>query len=492
MGVSIVWLRRDLRLTDNPAIDAALSRGQPILFLFTLDGTNGARALGKASRWWLHKSLSSLQKKIEERGNQLVLRRGNSKSLIQDLVREIAADAVFWNKVYEPEQLAQDSDIQRSLSAQGVVAQSFNGSLIADPERLRTKSGGPYKVYSPFWHALQGHIDIIDGPSQSKPCKAIKQRVASDLLSDWDLLTADGKWSDSLADHWSPGEEGAQAALSKFLEERLSGYKTRRDRPDLNATSQLSPHLHFGEIGPRQVISAIQIAAEGSPDTEKFLSELGWREFCAHLLYHFPELATKNWRTDFDSFPWQSDAKLLTAWQDGKTGHPIIDAGMRQLSQTGFMHNRVRMIVASFLTKNLLIDWRQGEAWFWDNLVDADLANNAASWQWVAGCGADASPFFRIFNPVLQGEKFDPNGAYVREWVPELRLLPEKLIHKPWCADEQVLANAGISLGETYPLPIVDLSSTRRRALEHYRQVVSKKGATKPHPDDDPAPLFVT
>ncbi|HHZ08255.1 MAG TPA: deoxyribodipyrimidine photo-lyase [Rhizobiales bacterium] len=465
---TLVLFRHDLRIADNRALAAAAARGAPVLPVFVLDEVSpGTRRLGGARRWWVHHSLTALAQDLARLGSPLVLRRGAMAAVVDGLVAETGADAVFWNRRYDPAGRAVDAGLKESLRRRGLVAESSEGQLAHEPSRLRTAGGGPFRVFTPFWKAFcaeSGPRDPVDAPVALFPPES---RVASEALSDWALLPVKPDWARGLAARWTPGEAGARKALESFIEDRLAGYADSRDVPGGETTSRLSPHLAHGEITPRQILAALdrrEIA--GSPaDREKFRRELGWREFSWHLLFHNPDLGSQNFNRAFDAFPWTGDSPHVAAWRRGRTGYPIVDAGMRELWRTGWMHNRVRMVVASFLTKHLLADWRQGEAWFWDTLVDADLASNAASWQWVAGSGADAAPYFRIFNPVLQGEKFDPDGAYVRHHVPELAKMPPRFIHRPWEAPADVLFRAGVKLGETYPVPVVDHEQARRRAL---------------------------
>ena len=468
----IVWFRQDLRLSDNLALSAAVATGRPLVAVYILDDhTPGEWRPGGASRWWLHHSLASLMADLARLGLTLTLRRGDPRQVIPALLGEAGGDAVFWNRCLEPYAVARDGDLKVGLKQAGIDARSFNAALLREPWEVKTKEGNAFRVYSPFWRAclalgdppapLPAPTIVVPGPS-----------LAGCRLEEWHLLPNSPDWAGGLRVEWQPGEEGARTRLSRFLDEALHGYKSGRDRPDQGWTSRLSPHLHFGEIGPRQIWHATRnaVAASGRADSdaEKFLGEIGWREFSYHLLFRYPDLPALPLRREFEAFPWREDGVALRAWQKGKTGYPVVDAGMRELWTTGWMHNRVRMVVASFLVKHLLIPWQVGEAWFWDTLVDADLAANAASWQWVAGCGADAAPYFRIFNPVIQGQKFDPEGDYVRRWVPELTALPTKYIHQPWSAPEPVLRNARITLGTTYPCPIVEHGFARRRALESF------------------------
>tara|TARA_R110000787_G_scaffold3947_11_gene15392 strand:- start:543 stop:1967 length:1425 start_codon:yes stop_codon:yes gene_type:complete len=465
----IVWFRQDLRLTDNPALVQAAAADAPVIPLYVLDDrTQGQWGIRGAARWWLHRSLQSLDASLRDMGSSLLLRHGDAGQVIPRLVEETGATAVYWNRCYEPRVIARDSRIKESLGATGMEAKSFNAALLFEPWTIETKTGGPYKVFTPFWRACSSGAppaEQVDAPKALTPSDPMPP---GDTLDDWRLLPTSPDWAEEFGEHWTPGERGAQKSLDAFLTDRMASYPEGRDRPAEVLTSRLSPHLHFGEIGPRQIWQAIDRRKTGA---EKFLAEIGWREFAHHLLYHFPAIPEENLRPAFDDFPWRDDADGLKAWQRGRTGYPIVDAGMRQLWRTGWMHNRVRMIAASFLIKDLLIDWREGEKWFWDTLVDADLANNAAGWQWVAGSGADAAPFFRIFNPVTQGEKFDPAGAYVRKFVPEIAALPDKWIHHPWDAPDDVLESAGITPGETYPHPIVDHKAARQRALTAFKAI---------------------
>jgi len=476
----IVWFRDDLRLSDHPALHAASRAGAPVIGLYVLDQQNdakrgpGARPLGGAARWWLAQSLRSLQQSLQSAGLSLVLRQGPAAKVIAALARETDAATVFWNDIAQAPHQAIAGQVAAALAEIGVSSQSFPGDLLAAPSVIRNKEGRGLRVFTPFWRRVQA---LGDPP---KPLPAPKvlppgPNVASDAIESWHLEPRRPDWAGGLRATWQPGEISAQAKLKAFLENGVAGYATDRDRPDRQATSGLSPHLRFGEISPRQVWYAARFAAAERPtlsgDIDKFLSELGWREFCRHLLFDVPDLAQRNLQPSFDAFPWKHDEKALRAWQRGRTGYPIVDAGMRELWHTGVMHNRVRMVVASFLVKHLLIDWRCGEQWFWDTLVDADPGSNPANWQWVAGSGADAAPYFRVFNPILQGEKFDSNGGYVRRWVPELAQLPSGVIHRPWTAAPLELASAGVELGTTYPAPIIDHREGRERALEAYAKV---------------------
>ena len=465
---AIVWFRQDLRLTDNPALSEAAASGRPLIPLYVLDET--ARPLGGASRWWLERSLKALDEGLRERGLRLILRRGEPALQIGEIIARTGAEAVYWNRLYDRHSVARDSALKSDLKADGIDPVSCNGSLLVEPWEVKTGAGEPYKVFTPYWRAARARIEDVPARRLARDLPPPKTWPDSDNLAEWGLYEGRPNWAAGFTD-WTPGEAGAGAALTRFLNGPVTDYADARDRPDIEGTSRLSPHLHLGEIGPRQVWRAVMASAAPRAQVDKFLAELGWREFNHHLLFHWPDLPTDNFKPDFDRFEWRQDPVGLRAWQRGLTGYPIVDAGMRELWTTGYMHNRVRMIVGSFLIKDLLINWREGEAWFWDTLVDADIAQNAANWQWVAGSGADASPWFRIFNPVTQGEKFDPKGAYVRRWVPELKRLPDAVIHQPWTAPRERLAAAGVVLGKTYPAPIVDHGKARQRALDGYRAV---------------------
>jgi deoxyribodipyrimidine photo-lyase len=464
---AIHWFRNDLRLGDNPALCAAAECDAVIPIWIEDAALVSGETPGAAFRWWERRSLAALDRQL---AGTLRLYRGDPRELLPRLVARYKADRVTWTRAYEPWSIARDRAIEKELEALGVEVVSANGSLLWEPWQITKSDGTPYRVFTPFY--TKG---CLEAPPPRRPIPA----PALQLLppdADEPLFrhhtVHEASWEAKLGRHWRIGEAAAQARLAEFLAEGLPGYAKGRDYPALPHVSRLSPHLAHGEISPNTLWYAVEDAAPRT-DVAKFRAELAWREFAHHLLFHFPTLVTQPFRAEFAAFPWRDDIEALRAWQRGETGIPIVDAGMRELWETGYMHNRVRMIVASFLTKNLLVDWRRGEAWFRDCLVDAAVAVNVASWQWVAGCGADAAPYFRIFNPVLQTHKFDPEGAYLRQWLPELKDLPPAVRAAPWHASETVLARAGVVLGKDYPRPIVDLDASRQAALAAFARIAS-------------------
>lgn len=465
MSTALVWFRRDLRLADNPAWSAACAGHVQVLPVFIQAEGNDPWSAGAASRWWLHHSLAALDKDLRHAGGGLQLCRGEPLEVLRKLVAQTGASAVYWNRLLEPATIERDAHIRRALQDDGLVVHSHNAALWCEPWRIATQQGLPYKVFTPYWGNLRAQLQ----PTEPLPAPRVPGWRAPPgglALADLELLPRID-WAGGLADSWQPGEAGAHELLEIFADDAVADYAHARDLPARHGTSRLSPHLHFGEISPRQIHFELDRRARATdakrrPDIEPYLRELGWREFAHHLLYHFPHTPTDNFNPRFKDFSWAAaDHALLGRWQRGRTGIPLVDAGMRELWHTGWMHNRVRMIVASFLTKNLRQHWHHGARWFWDTLVDADLANNTLGWQWVAGCGADAAPYFRIFNPVTQAKKFDPEGTYLRRWLPELAEAPLALLHEPW-KDAALLQRSG------YPSPMVDLGRSRQRALDAY------------------------
>lgn len=458
----ICWFRSDLRIQDNPALYNAAKEGL-VLPIYILDDTNyGEWEMGGASKVWLHHSLVALNQKLE---NNLIFRKGNPITILTELVNFHKIDNIYWNRCYEPWQIDRDKKIKKIFEDQAIKVKSYNSSLLWEPWNILKNDGTPYKVFTPFYR--NGCLGNHPNTPLSKPERiSYVKNDHSTNIRDLKLLP-EIEWNKKFEKYWNIGEDAAYKRFDDFLESGLKNYKEGRNFPSKNNVSCLSPYLHFGEISPNYIWHKINSQENKGyiHDIDHFCSELGWREFSYYLLYHFPHLPTQNLNSKFDIFPWREDKRILKLWQKGKTGIPIVDAGMRQLWETGYMHNRVRMIVGSFLVKNLLLNWRCGEKWFWDCLVDADLANNSTSWQWIAGCGADAAPYFRIFNPVTQGKKFDPEGSYTRKFVPELLHLPDKYLFNPWEAPEPILSQAGINLGIDYPKPIVDLKESRNRAL---------------------------
>ena len=469
----ILWFRNDLRLQDNLALLAASASGRPVIPLYILEDDAPADVrLGPAQLWWLHHSLDALETSLLRHGARLILRRGPVADVLDAMIAETDATAIHWNRQFAPSRIVSDNDLAAGLRERGLTVEVFDGQLLHDPSRLRSKSGGPFRVYTPFWRTFSAGIGPRPAVSAPDSIRSCDLDIASDSLADWALTPTAPDWAAGLRERWTPGETGAHARLAEFLDAGAVGYREKRDFPGAESTSRLSPHLAFGEITPFQIWHAVVEAGDiDGGDRQKFLQELCWREFSYHLLVNFPDMRERNLNASFDAFPWTGDTAALDAWTLGETGYPIVDAGMRELWQTGWMHNRVRMIVGSFLVKHLLVDWRHGERWFADTLVDRDPASNVASWQWIAGCGADAAPYFRIFNPMLQGQKFDPDGAYVRRFVPELADLPSEHIHQPWTAPAHELDRAGIVLGKTYPCPIVDHRMARDRALNAYQEM---------------------
>lgn len=473
----ICWFRNDLRLSDNPALTHAAQSEKPVIALYIHDElTPDVRPMGAAQKWWLHKGLSDLADNLKALNCPLILRSGAAADIIREVVEETGADSICWNRRYSNAEQQADRDIKAWMKEQGHEAISFCGIIMHEPEKVQTGSGKPYRVYTPFWKNLSENMLVREPLPTPESLKNFSKEISSDRLDDWRLLPTKPDWSAGISEAWGVGENAAWKRLNAFTCDDLQDYDTARDQPAPDRTSRMSPYLRHGHISPHQLWHACQDVGRKANAQARtvWMKELVWREFSYHLLHHNPQLHEKNFNEKFNGFSWRHSEKDLKAWQKGQTGYPIVDAGMRQLWQTGWMHNRVRMIAASFLVKHLLIDWREGEAWFWDTLVDGDPASNAAQWQWVAGTGADAAPFFRIFNPILQAGKFDAKGEYIKRYVPELAKLPAKYLGAPWEAPKNVLEMAGVELGKTYPRPIVDHKEARQRALDTLAQVSGK------------------
>jgi len=476
---TIVWFRQDLRLKDQNALSWAIQQGGEIIpvYLWTPNDEKNW-APGGASQWWLHHALKDLDLELKKHASQLIIRSAEtSLKALRDLIQETGATRVCWNRRYEPEITKRDAHIKKSLREEGCQAESFSASLMYEPSLIKNKSGTPFKVFTPFWKPLK----TVEAPPlcqvDIEKLKSPSTWPSSEDLDSLNLLPSI-PWDRGMQCFWKPTREAALQRLQEFSEKNAYTYGELRDRPDLDGTSLLAPYLHLGQIGPREVLHHLRSSSQNSPVVEDgVLRQLYWREFASHLLFHFPNTPLKPLRPEYEHFPWTENANYLKAWQKGETGYPIVDAGMRQLWHTGWMHNRVRMIVGSFLVKHLLQHWLEGAQWFWDTLADADLANNPFGWQWIGGCGADAAPYFRIFNPITQGQKFDPKGNYVRQWVPELSKLSTKIIHSPWEGDLLELQSAGITLGKNYPHPIISHADGRAGALAAFQELKKKKEA---------------
>ncbi len=478
MSTSLVLFRRDLRMADNPALIQAVQAGNPLICLYIWDPEMSAiEKPGQASQWWLHHSLHNLKQDIQKAGNRLITHSGPYLETAKTFIRQHHVTKIFWNQTWDPSSLTEEQQLHRWSLDQGLQVHPSNGNYLLDPREFSNTSGKPYTVFTPFWNRLQKTV------RQRKPLRAPRRLPGSPNLPNvkeenvlpFFIKSLPKKRQEGYAQYWKPGEAGAHHRVASFVRKKAESYQTDRDRPDLLGTSRLSPHLHYGELSPWQVWNYLERRAHYGTRSMKasFLSykrQIAWREFSQHLLFHFPHLTQRPLQAHYAKFPWKSRHEWLKAWQKGETGYPLIDAGMRELWHTGWMHNRVRMVVASFLTKHLLLPWQEGAAWFWDNLMDADLGNNTFGWQWAAGCGADAAPFFRIFNPIIQGKKFDSKGTYVRRWVPELRDLPTRFIHQPWDAPQTELKKAKIALGQHYPFPLVDHQTARERALHLFQE----------------------
>lgn len=469
----IFWFTLDLRLTDHPGLAAAFRDFETVIPVLVLDKRD-PWFFGGASQWWLHHSIAKLQHAIQLQGGSLVLKTGNTEEVLAQLCQTTKAAAVYCSRAYEPWLADLQYTVNAKLQKQDLSCKRFSGRLLYEPELILNQQGKPFQVFTPYYKHSLKQFDNHQ-PLTMPPSRWHSKRVQSETLKSWQLLPQKPNWAEPFTQLWSPGEAGAHAQLTLSVEDTVADYAQQRDIPGVAGTSNLSPHLHFGEISPRQVWHQVRTTSRLTAEArEPFLRQLVWREFSHYLLHYWPTFPSEPFKANFVHFPWRKSKAQLTAWQQGTTGYPIVDAGMRQLWQTGWMHNRVRMIVASFLCKHLRLSWQLGAKWFWDTLLDADLANNSAGWQWVAGCGADAAPYFRIFNPILQGEKFDSQGQYIRTWVPELRNLPNKFIHQPWSAPAEILTKANITLGKDYPHPIVDHQQARQDALSAYAHMKQK------------------
>ena len=478
MSTALVWFRRDLRLADHPALHRAAGDHDRIIPLYIhAPGEEAPWEPGAAARWWLHHSLAALDAALQRRGSRLIVRAGDSLTVLRELMRETGAAAVYWSRLYEPAIIARDTAIKAALRGDGAIAESHQAALLIEPWTLRKADETPYQVFTPFWKACLQKLP----PAAPLPVPRFGGPECwpeSTPLAVLNLLPRI-RWDEGLAAAWQPGEDGALAQLDRFCAAALTGYAQWRDWPGRDGVSRLSPHLHFGELSPRQIWAAATEATAGAPLDDKgaasFLREIGWREFAHYVLYHWPHTPEQPLQERFAAYPWREEyAELLQAWRRGQTGYPLVDAGMRQLWRTGWLHNRVRMLVASFLIKNCRIPWQEGARWFWDTLVDADLANNTLGWQWTAGCGTDAAPYFRIFNPIRQGEQFDPDGAYVRRWIPELANLPAAFVHQPWRLPPAEQRATGFAPGLTYPAPVVDFAASRAEALAGFERVKNR------------------
>jgi deoxyribodipyrimidine photo-lyase len=472
----VVWFRFDLRIDDHWALIHASKKDRPIIPIFIWDEeAEESWPLGGASKWWLHQALLGLESELLERGLQLIFKKGRAEKILSDVCKKTLASEVFFNRRYEAHAIRQEQRVREALKKNSIRSESFNGNLLVEPQELQTKQGRPYQVYTPYWRSFLEKGDPAKPLSAPKDFQAFRSKIDSDSIKSWQL-TPKISWDQQIAEYWKPQVSGARELFKMLLDDKLSEYQDRRDFPAMDGTSRLSPYLRFGQLSPRRLWHGLADRKVKKPvGKTTYLKEIVWREFAYHLIFHFPHTDHEPLRSDFKKFPWDKNKKNLSAWKKGRTGYPIVDAGMRQLWAHGWMHNRVRMIVASFLVKHLLLPWNEGAKWFWDTLVDADLASNTMGWQWAGGCGADAAPYFRIFNPITQSEKFDAAGEYIRRWVPELKNLPEAWIHHPWEAPPLLLKSSGIELGKTYPFPIVDHKQARARALSAFSELKKER-----------------
>ena len=469
-NLGIFWFRQDLRLYDNLALNDLINRSNKILPLYILDDRI---KLGGASKWWLQKSLESLNSSLKARGSKLYCLKGSPLKILNYLANEYNIQNISWNRLYDNYSIERDSQIKKNLKYKNVLINSFKGSLINEPWTIKNKSDSFFKVFTPYWNKCLEEGNSITLCEPPKIIKTLITKIHKSVsVNDLKLYPKEKKWTELLNLHWVPGEKKAFEIFNDFKNKTINDYDEGRDRPDQNNTSKLSPYLHFGEISPERIFVEVQQQQAGNEKSKKkFIAEIGWREFSYNLLYNYPNIRTEAIQEKFKKFPWKKNTKFLKKWQEGTTGYPIVDAGMRQLYQTGWMHNRVRMIVGSFLCKNLLIHWWEGEKWFYDTLLDADLASNSAGWQWIAGCGADAAPYFRVFNPVIQGLKFDPNGNYVKKFIPEINKIPSNLIHSPWELSLEDQKKYNCIIGKNYPKPVVNLAISRDLALTSFAKL---------------------
>ena len=476
---TVVWFRHDLRLADHPALTAACARGRVVPLFVWSPEREEPWAPGGAHRWWLHGHLPSLDADLREKGSRLVLRAGDPLEQIRAVLRETGADAVYWNRRYAPNLTALSNPVADALAADGIEVKRFASALLHDPSAIRTGSGTPYRVFTPYWRKVRATLQVdeplpVPRMGTSKAPASWPDSASLDSLSLSDVQQDGVSWAGQMAERWERSEKGAHDRLDRFLDQSLLDYPEARDVPDRRDTSELSPYLHHGAVTPRQIWYRTGAWVQNGAMREaadKFLSEVGWREFSYHVLIHHPETPTEPLKEKYAHLHWRADDDAFERWKRGQTGYPLVDAGMRQLWALGWMHNRLRLVTASFLTKDLLLPWQRGARYFWDTLVGGDLANNTMGWQWAAGSGADAQPFFRIFNPVGQSKKHDPSGAFIRAWVPEIAALPDRCVHAPWTAPPEVLGEAGVELGRTYPRPIVDHAEARDRALAALRAI---------------------
>lgn len=471
MSTSIVWFRQDLRLNNNLALKRAIQNSRKVIFLYLLDKNQHTFSIGSASKWWLQKSLISLDNELRKRGSQLILKIGSPIEILLEICRQYKISTVYWNHTYDEFALREETKLIKRLNSEGIQTEVEHSNLLVEPWEVQSKSSSPYKVFTPFTYALEAILarsKLTSATISGNLSSYHLPSVTSEQIKSMNLYSANPDWAVEFDKVWDPGEQGAKRQWQHFLRFNLKNYSNNRDFPSKISTSCISPYLHFGEICITEIFRSL------SPEHDVLKKEFYWREFAHHLLYHFPQMIQDPLKSLFEHFPWSYNKEHFRIWQQGLTGIPIIDAGMRQLYTIGWMHNRIRMLVGSFLVKNLLIPWQWGAHWFWDTLVDADLANNSMNWQWVAGCGVDAAPYFRIFNPVLQSKRFDQKGEYIKKWVPELSQMDHRHIHEPWLAEKKILDKAGVILDKTYPLPIVDLNTTRKRALSLHRTLVNQ------------------